>query len=67
MTELYDSEDLDETEGNASGSKEDNSSFLLEENENESASGVEEDDLVVHEGLEGLVYSDDSISVRGRA
>ena len=37
------------------------------ENENDSASGVEEDDLVVHEGLEGLVYSDDSVSVQGRA
>ena len=46
-TELYDSEDTDENEGNASG-LEDDSSY------------EHEDDVVlVHEGLERLVYSDD--------
>jgi len=66
-TELYDvyevnssastnSEDSEENECNASGSKEDDSSFHLEENESDAASGAEEDELVVPEGL---VYSDD--------
>jgi hypothetical protein len=45
-TKLYDSEDLEENECNASGSKEDDSYFHLEENENDAASGAEEDDLV---------------------
>ena len=55
-TELYDSEDLEENECNASGSNEDDGSFLLEENESDAASGAEEDKLVAPEGL---VYSDD--------
>ena len=45
-TKLYDSEDLEENECNASSSKEDDSYFHLEENENDAASGAEEDDLV---------------------
>jgi len=55
-TELYDSEDLEENECNASSSNKDDGSFLLEENESDAASGAEEDKLVAPEGL---VYSDD--------
>jgi hypothetical protein len=50
------SEDSEENECNANGSKEDDSSFNLEGNESDAASGVEKHKLVAPEGL---VYSDD--------
>ena len=49
------SEDSEENECNANGSKEDDSSFHLEENESDAASGVEKHKLVAPLGL---VYSD---------
>jgi len=50
------SEDSEENECNANGSKEDDSSFHLEENESDAASGAKVDELFAPEGL---VYSDD--------
>ncbi len=50
------SEDSEENECNANGSKEDDSSFHLEENESDAASGTEKHKLVAPQGL---VYSDD--------
>ena len=51
------SEDSEENECNANGSKEDDSSFnCLEENESDAASGAKVDELFAPEGL---VYSDD--------
>ena len=50
------SEDLEEYECNANGSKEDDTSFHLEENGSDAASGAEDYELVAPEGL---VYSDD--------
>ncbi len=49
------SEDSEENECNANGSKEDDSSFHLEENDSDAASGMEKHKLVAPQGL---VYSD---------
>ncbi len=50
------SEDSDEYECNANGSKEDDSSFHFEENESDAASGAKVDERFAPKGL---VYSDD--------